>query len=411
MSEIRLDAPVILGAGPAGLAASLTLCNLKIRHYLIEKETFPRDKICGDALSGKVITQLKRHFPEVFDSLSKNSEALASHGIIFTSPNFSTTEIPFRHPDDIRPDPPGYICPRLHFDHLLYEKLDFNYVEVIQDTVDHLESSSSGIVIHFGSEKAACLTPILIAADGGRQRSTRQLTGLNMDPEHHCAGLRQYWQNVSGMHDAGYIELHFIEAIQPGYFWIFPLPDGKCNVGIGMLSSEISKKKVNLTLAFEKIIQEHPQLSERFKSAIALEKPKGWGLPMGSRKIKLSGDHFMLAGDAAALIDPFTGEGISNAIISGRLAANKAAQAMSENRFDAKFLSSYDQEVYGKVWSELQLSRGLQKLSHIKPLFNWIVAKSEKNTHVRNTFTDMFNHTDMRRNLFNPLFYFRVLFG
>jgi geranylgeranyl reductase family protein len=405
------DAPVILGAGPAGLAASLTLCQLKIPHILLEKERFPRDKICGDALSGKVLTQLKRHFPEVYQELSTSQEALESHGIIFTSPDNSVTEIPFRRTEDVRIDPPGYICSRIQFDRMMFDHLDPNFAHIIYEKVEKVETDTSFLKIFNEAGNVICETQLLIAADGGRMRTSRQLSDVISKPSHTCAGLRQYWKGVEGMHPRGFIELHFIDSIQPGYFWIFPLPDDQCNVGIGMLSSAISKKKVNLTKVFEQIIQEHPTISSRFKNAHALEKPKGWLLPLGSRKIKLSGNNFLLTGDAGSLIDPFTGEGISNAIISGRMAAIKTAEAMKANRFDASILSSYDQEVYQKIWMELKLSRGLQQLSHLKPLFNWVIRKSGKNDYLKNTLTDMFNHTDLRRNLFNPLFYFRILFG
>lgn len=403
--------PVILGAGPAGLAASLTLSQLKIHHILIEKEAFPRDKICGDALSGKVLTQLKRHYPEVFAELSGEINAIESHGIIFTSPDNSKVEIPFRHSHDIREEPPGYICPRYHFDNLLFKHLDSEFTTVVYKNVGKVQSVEDGVEVYSDSGLLIAKTPMLIAADGGRMRSTRQLTNIQIESDHYCAGLRQYWKNVSDLHPRGYIELHFIDAIQPGYFWIFPLPDGKCNVGIGMLSSDISRKKVNLNQIFEKIIKKHPSISERFQSAESLEKPQGWGLPMGSRKIPLSGDHFLIAGDAASLIDPFTGEGISNALISGRLAALKAVEALQTNRYDAAFLSEYDKQLYSKIWSELKLSKGLQQLSRLKPLFNWVVRKSDRNKYLRDTLTDMFNHTDMRRNLFNPVFYLKILFG
>ena len=93
--------------------------------------------------------------------------------------------------------------------------------------------------------------------------------------------------------------------------------DGKANVGIGMLSSHISQKKINLKVVLQKLIETHPQLKDRFINAKALESIKGFGLPLGSKKRRLSGDRYVLTGDAASLIDPFSGEGIGNAIRSG----------------------------------------------------------------------------------------------
>ena len=114
------------------------------------------------------------------------------------------------------------------------------------------------------------------------------------------------------------------------------MADGTCNVGLGMRSDRVSKGKVNLKKELDRIIQEHPQFKDRFQQAEALEMPKGWGLPMGSKQQTIAGDGFLLLGDAAALIDPFTGEGIGNGMpfpmpspVNGSI--NAAASPNSKN--------------------------------------------------------------------------------
>jgi flavin-dependent dehydrogenase len=114
------------------------------------------------------------------------------------------------------------------------------------------------------------------------------------------------------MHSENYIELHFLKDFLPGYLWIFPLPNGLCNVGAGILSSHASRNHINLRDRLMRAIRNHPDLSSRFTNAEMIGKVEGWGLPLGSKRRRLSGDNFLLTGDAASLIDPFTGEGISN---------------------------------------------------------------------------------------------------
>ena len=64
------------------------------------------------------------------------------------------------------------------------------------------------------------------------------------DDEHFCGGYREYWENVEGLEDTeGPIEIHFVDEVIPGYFWLFPVGDGVVNVGIGMLISEEKKGK------------------------------------------------------------------------------------------------------------------------------------------------------------------------
>ena len=89
-----------------------------------------------------------------------------------------------------------------------------------------------------------------------------------MDQKNYSAAVRAYYGGVKGIHPQNFIELHFLEGILPGYFWIFPLPNGEANVGIGMLSSEVSNQKINLKERMSEIIASHPNVKERFKNAV-----------------------------------------------------------------------------------------------------------------------------------------------
>ncbi len=124
------------------------------------------------------------------------------------------------------------------------------------------------------------------------------------------------------------------------------------------------------------------------------------GLPLGSKKRKISGNRFILTGDAASLIDPFTGEGISNAMYCGMIAAEIAKEAVEKNCFDKNFLKQYDEKIYSRLWNELKLSHTLQKLCMYPWLFNFVINKAEKNKTFRETiscmFDDPFQHSGIR---------------
>jgi len=139
----------------------------------------------------------------------------------------------------------------------------------------------------------------------------------------------------------------------PGYFWIFPLGDKTANVGFGMLSKEISKRKINLKQSLTQIISENPELQSRFQNAKMEGDIKGFGLALGSRKIPLYGNNFVLIGDAAPLIDPKSGDGISNAIESGITAANTLINAHKIGDFSAEYLKNYPIDLDKKIGKEL----------------------------------------------------------
>ena len=251
---------------------------------------------------------------------------------------------------------------------------------------------------------------LIIAADGAHSRFAKQVGGIIPEADHFCAGLRAYYKGVKGLDKMGFIELHFVKEFLPGYFWIFPLPNGDANVGVGMRSDVVGRKKINLKNEMLQLIATHPVLKERFAGATIDGTIRGYGLPLGSKKRKISGDGFLLLGDAASLIDPFTGEGIGNAMISGLKAAEIIKSKWNDKIFDAENLKTYDIEVYKRLWPELNLSKKMQELVKYPWLFNLIVNKANRSKTLKETISCMFEDIDLRSRLKDPLFYLKVLF-
>src|SRR5262245_50091920 len=115
---------VIAGAGPGGCAASLFLAKYKIPHTLIDKAVFPRDKICGDAISGKTVYVLNQLNPEIIPSFSgKQDTMLDSWGVTFVAPNGKGIDIPFTSNRAAQTHAPGFISKRVDFDAELFSML------------------------------------------------------------------------------------------------------------------------------------------------------------------------------------------------------------------------------------------------------------------------------------------------
>ncbi|SFH33479.1 NAD(P)/FAD-dependent oxidoreductase [Pontibacter chinhatensis] len=405
----------ILGAGPAGATAALHLANKDIPSLLLDKAVFPRDKVCGDALSGKVVNELRRISPGLPQQLGELQEALPSWGIHFISPGGHKLSVPFKYNYQPEKDTPaGYISKRIHFDDFLVQQVRQRPEIELRENLEitkYERVPRGGFILSDKLGKPLVQAKLLLVANGAQSGFSRHVAGLEQEPEHYCAGLRAYYKGVEGMDADGFIELHFFKDFLPGYFWIFPLPGGHANVGVGMLSSAVSRKKVNLKKEMLRMIAEHPELQRRFAKAELVDEIRGFGLPLGSRKRTLSGDNYMLLGDAGALIDPFTGEGISNGMISGRWAAAQAEKCLQQQDFSAQFMQGYDKAVYNRLWKELRLSRQMQKLLNYPWLFDKVASKASKNQALAETISCMFNDLDLRERLRQPSFYAKLLFN
>jgi geranylgeranyl reductase family protein len=405
----------VIGAGPAGAAAALQLAQLGVESIVVDKAVFPRDKVCGDGLSGKVITALNRIDVQIGERLMEANFAANSWGVTFVSPSRHSLDVGHR-PDFSSNDtghkatPVAYVCKRVDFDNFLVDEIKRRpEIKCFQGVaVNGYALHEDGYVVS-GDNGFQLKAQLLIIANGAYSAFTKEVAGITMEPKHYIAGVRTYYKHVQVKNADNFIELHFLKGLVPGYFWIFPLPNGEANVGLGVLSHTVKKKKLNLKKLLLDIVANDPVFRERFKDATLIGGIEGYGLPLGSKKRQLSGERYMLTGDAACLIDPLTGEGIGNALYSGRIAAFQAIEALKANNFSAAQLANYDTEVYRVMGKELQLSHRLQQLLRFPSLFNALLKAGSRNKQLRELLCSMLYEIDVRKKLSRPSFYLKVL--
>jgi geranylgeranyl reductase family protein len=372
MPETDYDV-IIVGAGPGGCACAISLADSGLSVCLIEKSSFPRDKICGDALSPDVLNQLSNLNGDLQQEfLAKYGARKADvTGVRIVSANGEMAELNLSTGNR---EISGWVVKRIDFDNFLFEHMrTYQHVTILQDhKVTDIDVAPD--LVHVTTNGQPVTADLVIGADGAHSIVSKKLTAHKMDRDHYCGAVRGYYRNVEGFHADGMIELHFYKRLLPGYFWVFPLPDNEANVGLGMLSSYISKRSVNLKRQIRDVIANEPGLKERFADAELVGEMQGFGLPLGSKKRELSGERFMLIGDAASLIDPITGEGVGNAIRSGRYAADQVRSCFETGDFSAANLKQYDDYLYSKVWGEMRFSRALQTGFRYSVFINFLVA-------------------------------------
>jgi len=412
----KIDTQVIIvGAGPAGAAASIFLSKAGIQHLILEKEQFPRDKVCGDACGGKTTFVLRKADQQWMQQIFEQStQYLPTHGALFFSPDGKSLSIPFSRKNVLPGQAAGFTTPRITFDNFLFEKLASPFSTVHQNvSLQRIDRTSEGFAkatFIENSEQIEATCRLIIGADGDKSFVRKTFLNSDTSSKAYCVALRAYYKGVTELHHENYLELHCLPEVVPGYFWIFPLPNGMANVGIGMLSEQVRKKKLNLREVMLNAINHNPHIKHRFTHATLLDKIQGWGLPMFIKEEPVSGDNFMLAGDAANLVDPFTGEGIGNALYSGMLAAEAAGNAFRENTFDGNFFGkNYDKKLFGKLGTELKTSAFLQRLCRYPWFLKFVVNKAYKSPTLNHAIEGMFVGINLRKELLKPSFYGKIL--
>ncbi|MDG1848823.1 MAG: geranylgeranyl reductase family protein [Candidatus Marinimicrobia bacterium] len=400
---------IIVGAGPAGSSAAIYCNKLGLNTLLLDKSIFPRDKICGDALSGKSVKILEEL--DLLQDLDKLDGAII-HRIIFGNPNHSECELHLNKSLNKRHISHGFVIPRKIFDNYLFKKASDVSNVVSGFNVEDLIYNKSQVVGVKGKsingEQKKYFGNIVLGADGPYSIVSRKSGLYNSDMNYTAVGLRCYYENVEDLTDQ--IELHYVNETIPGYFWIFPAGNKKANIGVGLLKSRAKKKKYNLQQIMKQVINSK-NFKHRFKNSNALEKPKGWNLPFGNTKRGNHGNGFLLLGDAAGLVDPFTGEGIGNAMESGKIAADIVLKAKKLNNFSNQILSEYDKVLWEYLGSELKTSTLLLKLAHYRILLNFVIDRASRNKNIKNMISGMLADEIPKTELSNPMFYLKTLFS
>jgi geranylgeranyl reductase family protein len=374
-ADVREFDVIIIGAGPAGCTAALSLYDAGLKVAIIERSTFPRDKVCGESLHLKGMKALYSISPEMEKAFKEYNGKLK---INRTTIHYHRKTINFDWVYD------SFTVRRLDFDEFMIGLVKKHTSTTVFTgiTPDVIRVGADGVDISIKNESFSFKSKIIIGADGGNSQTAKQLTNKVLDREHYFGAVRAYFKNVEGA-DSDRTQVFFNTKYGFNYLWIFPLKQGYANVGFGMLSSEITAKKINLKNIFFEFIKDSPVLSEKFKNAEQVNPLEGFGVPLGSKIATMSGDRFILTGDAASLSNPVSGTGMGNAMVSGKLAGDQVKACFKANDFSDAFMKQYDQLIHKAIIDDLTFTYKMQKFVSKLPFILDIVFLLGRNKRIR----------------------------
>ena len=299
MHSGRASTPVdvaIVGAGPAGAAAALRVLALRpdADVLLLDAATFPRDKTCGDGISAHVV--------ELLDGLGVPADSWPGprvHGMRLTSPGGWVVER--------RCARPNRVIPRSVFDARLVAAATAAGARLVQHRVRALRVLADRVVLD-----DRWSARVVIGADGANS-TVRRLLGAPRSPESSVAvAVRGYAPTVV---DPDALVIEFAGGARPAYAWSFPLVGGGSNVGFGVFDRRGGGSRAELLAELARLLPGHPP---------APDTVRGHHLPLSTGPRWQPDGRVLLVGDAAALVNPLTGEGIYDAVASGALAGRAA---------------------------------------------------------------------------------------
>jgi menaquinone-9 beta-reductase len=300
MQEESFDL-VVIGGGPAGSAAAYTGATSGLATCVIDKKTFPREKLCGGLITPRSRTLFERTFGRVWNHdlfLASDEVSFYSDGRYLASLNGYSTL---------------FFTMRFDFDAYLLSIAEGAGAQLITgDEVRQMDPSDNTVTLAGGRR---IRYGVLIGADGVNSGVAKSLFGSSFDQETIGFGLEVEVPRDALPKQPNTVEIDF-GAARWGYGWIFP-------------------KQRTFTIGVGGLHKENPDLRERFASYlkskgldIADFRVKGQYIPFGDyRKVPGNGN-ILLAGDAAGVVDPITGEGIAFAMQTGQAAAAAAVSAM-----------------------------------------------------------------------------------
>ncbi len=368
---------VVIGAGPSGCSTAFHVARRGYRVLIVEKDELPREKVCGDGLTRRSLAALRGLGIRELPGMHK------VHGIRIRDDRgrFGRTVTFRRDADGIDY---GVVVPRFTLDdHVLRAALARGADCWMRTTAQRFLTDDDGrpwrLVVDRAGEEREIEARFFVVSEGSVGRFGHLFQKSARKPFDLMFAVRQYVRGVPGMEPFFDVVLPVTHhgIVVPGYGWVFPVSDDVANVGVGVAYGSGFDAKIGVRTVYEEFLRALALGDGRFSDAerISCSPLVGAPLRIGSVPGETVAPGLLATGDAAALVNPFNGEGISYALESGELAGEALDRAFRDGKDVA---DRYPELLRARYRRHVRLRNQFPRMFGMARLYDWQTPKSNE---------------------------------
>ncbi len=392
---------IVVGGGPAGSTTARLLAEAGCRVLLLDKASFPRHKACSDYVNPAAVQELRGlgMLDALWPVRPHLMQAMRVH-----APGDRVFQATFREVE------PGHVAlglTRYRLDHVLLQRAAAAGVDVrerahVRDVVMD-RGKVAGVEVTSAGIRETVHAPIVIGADGRHSVVSRRL-GLDVPVRWpRRTGLAAHFQGLGHLGEWG--EMHVAPG---GYAGVALLEDGLATVTLVTNVEAVAQRPGALEAYYAETLARIPIVREMVAGAERVGPIRGVG-PLARQVRRRTGDGFLLVGDAAGFLDPFTGEGIYKALHGARLAAPVILAALERGDTSARSLAPYARAYQQAFFANTQVLRIVQAFVHSPALMSYVIDRLEQRDELGRLLTGVVSDLRPAQQALSPLFLARLL--
>jgi flavin-dependent dehydrogenase len=351
----------IVGAGPAGIYAAIKLAQNSIPSILVDKSFFPRDKVCGEAITSAVLRYIQKIEPDILSDETFLNKRNIINGMKVYAPSKKNVHVPYKSIKNLSLGLVSAIgIKRVNLDNILLNYAKKYPLITIKEGlhIDDAELINDSVLLLSKERNVIIQADMVVVANGYASKLTQKLAKWEQTPKEDACGITTYFRNVPEITESDLAECFILEELRGGGMYILPVGNGVVNVNVAVKNEIVKKYKLNLRQIMFTALQTHPALKDRFQNAVVIKKPAGFGYHLGIRKRTISGDRFLLIGDAGGFNDAITANGIEHAMRSAEIATDIISDCYSSKSYSKEHLFRYEKKIY-KAFRSKRISGAL----------------------------------------------------